>query len=402
VTSRECDGINAQDQAMKQSSTISPPLSEVIAPKFELAPPPSTALPEVIAANVIPFEPDDPAKKPRQFFELLTPSECREFEIPRDHILCGDFHFTRGDITVLAGVPGCGKSRLAVALAVAGATEAEWMGHEVHASFRTLILQAENGIARLKSEFSDIEAGRVDLDEFVRVTPPPPYGLDFAAREFRDYLREAIEYFEAGVLVIDPWNRVVEDDKQTDYRAAIDAINEALPTDPAKKPAVVIVTHLRKQVSGERRKRGRDLLAELSGSHFMASAPRCVFILEPATADTDDDRVVLTCAKNNNGELGTASAWHRRNGLFQLCEDFDWEDYWNPGAGGSARAKVTLEDLAAIFEDGERTLKKKEAVDLLRKQTGLGRTVCYDALKLQGGEFSDYLEEAEGVLRFKI
>lgn len=363
--------------------------------------PSDPTLSDVIAANVVPFEPEDPKKVPRRYFELLTPAECRDFVIPRDHILCGDFHFTRGDITVLAGVPGCGKSRLAVALAVAGATGADWMGHPVNSRFRTLILQAENGIARLKSEFSDIQTGGVDFDEYLRITPPPQYGMDFASKEFRDYLREAIEHFGAGVLVIDPWNRVVEDDKQKDYRAAIDAINEALPTDPAKKPAVVIVTHLRKQIAGEKRKRGRDLLSELSGSHFMASAPRCVFILEPATADTKDDRVVLTCAKNNNGELGTATAWHRRNGLFVPCEAFDWDGYWNPGSGGDNRRKVTLEDLAAIFDNGERTLKKKEAVKLLQDQTGLGRTVCYDALKLGGGEFSEYLDEGEGILRFR-
>jgi hypothetical protein len=363
--------------------------------------PADPTLSEVIAANVLPFEPEDPKTQPRRWFALLTPGECRDFEIPRDHILVGDFHFTRGDITVLAGVPGSGKSRLAVALAVAGATGEDWMGLPVHSRFRTLILQAENGIARLKSEFADIDAGGVDLDEFLRITPPPPYGLDFGSREFRDYLREAIEHFAVGLLVVDPWNRVVKDDKQTDYRAAIDAINEALPTNPAEKPAVVIVTHLRKQVAGEKRKRGRDLLSELSGSHFMASAPRCVFILEPATADTDDDRVVLTPVKNNNGELGTASAWHRRNGLFQPCEGFDWESYWNPGAGGDNRRKVTLEDLAAIFDEGERTLKKKEAVELLKDRTGLGRTACYEAIKLHGGEFADYLDEGEGLLRFR-
>lgn len=361
---------------------------------------PDPTLSDLIAGNVVPFEPEDPKKQPRRYFELLTPGECRDFEIPRDHVLCGDFHLTRGDITVLAGVPGCGKSRLAVGLAVAGATGADWMGLPVHSPFRTLILQAENGIARLKSEFSDIDTGAVDLDEYLRVTPPPPYGLAFDSREFRDYLRTAIEVFGAGVLVIDPWNRVVEDDKQKDYRAAIDAINEALPANPANKPAVVIVTHLRKQVAGEKRKRGRDLLSELSGSHFMASAPRCVFILEPATAETEDDRVVLTCAKNNNGQLGTASAWHRRNGLFEPCEGFDWESYWNPAGGGDHRRKVRLEDLAAIFDDGERTLKKADAVRLLKDQTGLGRSGCYEALKLAGGEFSGHLEEANGVLRF--
>ena len=99
-----------------------------------------------------------------------------------------------------------------------------------------------------------------------------------------------------------------------------------------------------------------------------------------------------------NGELGAASAWHRRNGLFEACEGFDWDGYWNPAGGGDNRRKVKLEDLAAIFDDGERTLKKKAAVERLKDQTGLGRSVCYDALKLAGGEFSEHLEEFDGFL----
>jgi len=275
------------------------------------------------------------------------------------------------------------------------------MGLPVHSNFRTLILQAENGIARLKSEFTDIDTGTTDLDDWLRITPPPTYGMAFDSVEFQHFLRGAIETFDAGVLVIDPWNRVVADDKQRDYKTAIDNITAALPTDPAKRPAVVIVTHLRKQVSGEKRKRGRELLSELSGSNFLSSAPRCVFILEPATADMQDDRVVLTCAKNNNGqENETSTAWHRRNGLFTDCDSYNWDEHWNPAGGGDTRRKVKLEDLATIFDEGEKTLKKKEAVELLKDQTGLGRTACYDALKLDGGEFSQYLDEGAGVIKF--
>ena len=99
--------------------------------------PSNPTLSDVIDANVVPFVLDDPAKQPRRYFELMTPSECRDFVVPRDHILVGDFHFTRGSITILAGVPGCGKSRLSNALAVAGATGADWMGLPVHSQFRT-------------------------------------------------------------------------------------------------------------------------------------------------------------------------------------------------------------------------------------------------------------------------
>jgi hypothetical protein len=198
------------------------------------------------------------------------------------------------------------------------------MGHPVNSRFRTIILQAENGIARLKSEFSDIDTGDVDLDEYLRITPPPKAGLAFRSLEFRDRLRAAIEDFGAGVLVIDPWNRVVEDEKHKDFRFAIDAINDALPTNSADKPAVVIVTHLGKQVAGKRNRQASKLPLPLSLN------ARCFFLLEHATSRRGDDRVVLTCVKNCHGALGEPTAWHRQNGLYQPCEGFDWQAYNNP------------------------------------------------------------------------
>jgi RecA-family ATPase len=267
-------------------------------------------------------------------FDLFTPTECREFEFPRDHGLVGDGHLSRGDITVLAGVPGSGKSRLAVGLAVAGATGEDWMGHPVNSRFRTMILQAENGIARLKSEFADIDAGDVDLDEYLRITPPPRAGLRFDWSRFRSCVRRAIEHFGAELLVIDSWQQVLEHGRHFDCRAFIDAIDDSLPTNPADRPAVLIVSHVGKQPGGGGRRQRSDLFSKRSGSQSLALAARCVFTLQAATADTGDDRVVLACCKNTHGELGTASAWHRRNGLFEPCQNFPWEDYWNPGPGG--------------------------------------------------------------------
>ena len=45
-----------------------------------------------------------------------------------------------------------------------------------------------------------------------------------------------------------------------------------------------------------------------------------------------------------------------------------------------------------MFENGQKKLKKKEVVDILMEQTGVGKTVCYDALK-PDGKFGEYLNE---------
>jgi hypothetical protein len=111
------------------------------------------------------------------FLEFLRPSELRDFQPPEGIVLVGDNHITRGSVFVIGGAPGVGKSRATVALAEAGATSYEWFGLKVHSKFKTLIIQNENGRYRLKQEFSELDCET--MDEFVRITPPPTYGLCF-------------------------------------------------------------------------------------------------------------------------------------------------------------------------------------------------------------------------------
>jgi hypothetical protein len=79
--------------------------------------------------------------EPREWFHFYSPTECRNFSPPQGLVLVGDCHITRGAVTVIAGPPGVGKSRAGHALAVAGATLADWFGLKVHQQFRTAIIQ---------------------------------------------------------------------------------------------------------------------------------------------------------------------------------------------------------------------------------------------------------------------
>jgi hypothetical protein len=327
------------------------------------------------------------------FIELWTPSQCRQWKPPKDYVLAGDMHITRGDIAVIGGVAGCGKSRALVALAIAGATGSDWMRYPVHSKFRTLIIQVENGPARLQDEFNDIaEATGEDLDAYIRITPPPLYGIPLSDPSFCEELRRHIDEFRPGVVALDPWNRISPDEKARDYRETLDAIMSVLPSDPADRPAVVIVAHCRKQGGGDGRKRGRDLLPELSGSLVIGSAARSVFIVEHASADPEDDRIVLTCAKNNNGHEGPSSAWHRKNGLFAPCEDFDLEEFYAGGTGGKPR--ITEEAIRSALSTPK---TKPAAVKALEEATGCGKSAAYSALSLDG-RFAHILDEADGLL----
>lgn len=311
----------------------------------------------------------------RDWLPIWKPSDFINFSPPEDFVLMGDCHLVRGGVTVLGGWPGVGKSRAAMALAFSGATRTSWLGHQIHARFRTLVVQCENGPFRLKSELAGIAA---DIDEFVRITPPPPYGLAFGEAGFRKALRARIEDFGPGLLVIDPWNRVADGDKQVDYREALDAVLSCLPVAIERRPAVLVVHHMRKKGSEAHRKRGRDLLHELAGSYQIGSAARCVFALEPASADVTDETVVLTCCKNNDGREGEPSAWYRRNGSFDPCEGFDMAAFLAGEEGG--KGGVSWDAVAGALRC-MRGATKPQAVRLLTQAGVCGRSAAYEALK---------------------
>jgi hypothetical protein len=284
---------------------------------------------------------------PRIYIECHRPSYFKAYQPPPDLVLCGHNHIVRGAAFVIGGAPGVGKSRAGTAFALAGALQAPWFGLEILVEFRTLIIQNENGQFRLKEEFSAIN--RPELEDHLMICPPPPYGLCFSKKEFRDQLRSYQDNFGPHAVIVDPWNAVAFDDKMRDYREAFDIVREVFDVGSEKGPALGILAHTRKPIAGERVS-GRALLSLLAGSYVLGSIPRCVFVMQAASDDVNDPRVVWTCCKNNDGKLGPQTAWERRNGLFVPVTDFDWDEFRNPEDGRSRRRiKSTVEDLFALI-----------------------------------------------------
>jgi hypothetical protein len=301
---------------------------------------------------------------------FLKPSECASYQIPKGHLLVGDQHIVRGEIFVIGGTQGVGKSRAVTYLAACGASKNDWFGRTIHHQFRTLIIQNENGILRLKDELQAVQSETdLDLDDWLRVTSPPDEGLRFSDPDFKKEICDEIERFAPSVIAIDPWNAVAGDDQQKDYLKAFSDILSACPSGD-KKPAIGIVAHLRKPNLNDRR--GRDGMHRLAGSYALASRPRCVFIMDPASNDETDDRVVWSCPKNNNGKLGERSAWYRTNGLFKPCSDFDWDTYDSDGHSKVGRKpKATLEDYAALLPP--KGLTNTEWLQLAVRQLGVSK-----------------------------
>ena len=329
---------------------------------------------------------------PAEWLRFYSPSQCRDLVLPEWHVLVGDFHIVRGSTTVIGGPPSVGKSRAITALARVGATREEWFGLPVHVQFKTLILQNENGRHRLKQEFSNVAEDA--LDKFIRISEPPPFGMAFDRPEFRAELERQCNEFCPAVVAVDPWNSVARDDKQKDYLETFEAIRLALPKGD-KVPALVIAAHTKKP-QGDVRKTGRSLLHEVAGSHVLASVPRCVFVMQSVSDDPSDDRIIWTCCKNNDGEMGDPSVWHRRDGLF-VPADMSEAELQAVANGPKVRPSIEESHLRALFDEGRRTLSKKDAVPELMQLSGCGHSACYEALS-SAGKFRHHLRECENGL----
>jgi AAA domain/Toprim-like len=329
---------------------------------------------------------------PKPLIEFRSPLQLKKFEPPPGIILAGDCHIVRGSVFVIGGAPSVGKSRAAVALAEAGATRHEWFGLPVHRQFKTMIVQTENGEFRLSREFGELDCEA--LENFVRICPPPPYGLCFARDGFREQLAAAVAAFAPDVVIYDPWNAAAREQDSREYLDTFDALKSVLPLgDDA--PALGIVAHTRKPRADERAS-GRALLNLLAGSYVLGSVPRTVFVMQPASDDTTDNRIVWTCCKNNDGELGARSAWERSNGLFAPVIDFDWQTFDAPNS--DRRQTITETDVAEVFADGP--LSKTEAAKRLQESTGASKATAYRALDLNG-RFRKHLRLENGLWMWK-
>jgi len=334
------------------------------------------------------------SEKPPPLIEFRSPLQLKNFAPPPGIVLVGDRHIAKGSPFVIAGAPGVGKSRAATALAVAGATECDWFGLTVHRRFRTMIVQTENGEFRLSTEFAELDCDA--LEDYVRICPPPPFGMCFQRNEFRAQLEAQIKQFKPDIVIFDPWNAAARDEKARDYLDTFDALRSVLPFGN-DAPALGIVAHTRKPKTDEQAS-GRTLLNMVAGSYVLGSVPRAVFVMQAASDDTTDNRVVWTCCKNNDGELGARSAWERRNGLFAPVTDFDWEAFDMPQQVD--RVTITADDMAELFENGAKQLRRADAVKQLESLTGAKRTACYTAVKADG-RFAKQLRESHGLLSWK-
>jgi hypothetical protein len=110
----------------------------------------------------------------------------------------------------------------------------------------------------------------------------------------------------------------------------------------------------------------------LAGSYVLGSVPRVVFVMQHASDDVTEERIVWTCCKNNDGKDLQRSAWVRQNGLFVPVHDFDWTG-WDEG---DKEGVFTLQDVVKILEKNPQGLRQKNlAKEIIDR--GVHRATAY-------------------------
>jgi hypothetical protein len=84
---------------------------------------------------------------------------------------------------------------------------------------------------------------------------------------------------------------------------------------------------------------------------MLASIPRSIWIEQHASDDVNENRIVVTCCKNNDGELGDRSVWERCNGLFNSVSGFDWKA-WDAGEVEDDFPASKVAEILAKFVSG--------------------------------------------------
>jgi hypothetical protein len=321
--------------------------------------------------------------------ETLTLEDVDAYQPDPATYLIGENVISRQSFTVICGWPGLGKSRLTTTLALAGARGMGlWMGYPVRRHWRTFVLQSENSVGRIKSELAGID--HREAGKWIRFSKP--CALSFHRPEFRRRLAQIWESWPFDCLVIDPWTDVVRDAEAGDVAEAFDAIKSCFPRDE-RAPAVVVVAHIRKQGRTDkwRPKSGSELMHEVLGSQGTVGKARTVFALQPGDPrDNQSDVVVLDCGKCNDGVPLPASAWHRKNGVFEPVKGFDFDSWMNPEDDGE-RKVINEKVLRLVLE--ETFLSRKEAVAAIVKQ-GFSEPAAYRALSADG-KFASLIHTAK-------
>ena len=229
--------------------------------------------------------------------KIYSLEELREANLPRPTpIVEGLLNW--GEVTLLAGRPKAGKSRLVQQLAICLSRGEDFLGHRISDPCRVLLLDLENKPAFTKQRFERMSESK-ETDKNIHIYCPEVLAEDsltLADTKGLSRLRECITELESDVLIIDPWRLFSGGDelKAQDAVKALRLLSSLRKVRP--NLGIIIVHHLRKNQGEGRVKLRSDphiWAEEISGSYALVGHCDAIFGLEREREEQENELIVF-------------------------------------------------------------------------------------------------------------
>lgn len=304
-----------------------------------------------------------PDEKPKAF-SVWSIKDFLQWQEPEGCDLLGKGLLRKGDLSVLHGSGGLGKSRLSLWLSFCQILGLPFAGLPTSPEPQTwLFIGNENSIARQKADVMGMLEGcspaEVEkLEEHLRfhvLLEADDCQLDISDAATCERFKATLESVKPSVLVLDPWGALTADeDKGQECRATLKSLTRIWKS-VVPDCAVLVLAHSR--VGQSNLQAGISVFgagSALKGSKVLWATARAVMMLCPRGEDPNE--LVLVCDKSNNGPKFAPRGllFHTEPMRYEIDLDFD-ESSWRADVSGErSKAKtVTIADIANAVALGE-------------------------------------------------
>jgi len=311
-----------------------------------------------------------------------------------------------GELSLLVGPPGIGKSRIVNQLIfdiLLG--ESNWLGVlPIHRhGLKIVVIQTENGVRRLKMDFGaqlsgvSMEQRRLVRNRLRFHVPISVEDRDLALDDPANVARltKTIKSSQPDLVVMDPYGDLFMGDNENDAvqsRKSVKAIFQIAQA-WSPKTAILLIHHAKSGRAAAAEAVGWDRQAYARGSKALMSIARAQINVAPG--DENNRTLVISCGKNNNGRefepfavrLDEISMRYRRDEDFSL--DHWREQITTRKTAQKASGRKPLVDPSMVLcrmpVDGEE-IPMKALVNEIMEVHGLGRRTIYDLIEDMVGQ----------------
>ena len=310
---------------------------------------------------------------------IWKPSQILEYSHPKNFNILGEGYLIKGELTILLGPGGIGKSRLSLQMALCQITGREWCGIPMsNEPLRWLFIGNENSISRLKDDLSKMlsqfsKEERELIDECLAIQVPNTIEDSFLSLEnklAKDRIQLTLDKLDPQCVVFDPLIslQIGEESNTKDMQHTVETIMRIVKSHKMDC-AVLIVHHSR--TGSENIKQGANLYDSGNygrGSKVLFSACRCQINLMPGDKE-NQHKLVLACGKANNAPHFRTRGleYDPYTGFYSVDESFDLNDWINDVDGKRGNKIATIKDIMEAIRAGNH--KTKDLVAYVEEAT---------------------------------